>query len=67
MSELRKIIKFSDPGARLLREQRRLRRTEDNRDVVIVSLAVMALLSFVAAVAGWWLYLAGKGCAAGAA
>jgi fatty acid desaturase len=60
-------MNLADPEALLLRQERERRRADQNRDLTVVSLAVIALLSFAAAVAGWWLYLAGKGCAGGAA
>ena len=56
-----KKLELVDPEARL---QRKLRRAGENRDVIVVSLAVMAILSGVAALAGWALYLSGAGCGA---
>ena len=57
-----KKLELVDPEARLLREQRKLRRAGENRYVIIVSLVVIALLSSAAALAGWALYLSGAGC-----
>ena len=57
-----KKLELVDPEARLMREQRRLKRAGENRDVVVVSLAVTALLSSAVALAGWALYLGGAGC-----
>lgn len=65
MSNVRKAISMADPEALLLRQERERRmldRAEERRDVVVFSLGVIALLAVVAAVAGWWLYLAGAGC-----
>lgn len=57
-----KKLEMVDPEARVVRDARRLRRATENRDVVVVSLIVAAVVASVAAIVGWALYLGGAGC-----